>query len=427
MEERGLLAVVFVGNTPVVTLVNEDAVAEGGLTLQGYAASVASRIEESLRLERKRGAIATTVFSFSLLVFSGLIAFFLLRRMGAVKDKIRGWMEGNPRRVPAVRLGAIEVLSPPAVRGAIGIALHIGHRVAQLAIAYAWLLIALSLFASTRGYSARLTGFVVTPLSALMGRAGSALPVLVVGAIAALAVGLTLRFIGLFFGSVARGETKVAWLPSDLADPTSILVRGGVAIASLIAVAPLITGSDEGAISRAGVLALVTVALACTPILACGAVGVLIVFGRRLRIGTFVEAGGRAGRVRSVTLLELRLEDSWGCEIRVPHLLGLWHSTRIVGPAPMVTLEVTVDSRESQAKVRDALLTGVRNVSRHWKLELLTLDADGARYRLSCLDEPGVSLAVAIGDVLTSHGIALGRGSSRAEKNQDARLNESNT
>ncbi len=180
-------------------------------------------------------------------------------------------------------------------------------------------------------------------------------------------------------------------------------------IASLIAVAPLITGSDEGALSRAGVAALVTVALACTPILACAAVGVPIVFGRRLRNGDFIEAGGRAGRVKAVTLLEVRLEDVWGCEVRVPHLLGLWHATRIVGRTPMMTIVVTVDARASQAMVREALRTAANKVSDRAKIELVSLDADGARYRVSCPDEPGADLAVAIADALATMGIGLGR------------------
>ena len=412
IEQHGAVAVVFVGSTPIVTLGAEDAAAEGDVALNVHAASVATRIQEAVRLERKRAAIAKSVFSFSLLVFSALIAFFLLSRIGVIEDKIRAWMESHPERLPALRLGKIEVVSRPAVRGVIGIALRIGNRLAQLAIAYAWLIIALSLFDATRGYTAKLTGFVVTPLSALLGRAGSALPVLVVGIIAAIAVSLVIRFVGLFFGSVARGETKLGWLPSDLAAPTSVLVRMGIVIASLIAIAPLITGSDEGALSRAGVAALVTVALACTPVLACAAVGVPIVFGRRLRNGDFIEAGGRAGRVKAVTLLEVRLEDVWGCEVRVPHLLGLWHATRIVGRTPMMTVVVTVDARASQAMVREALRTAANKVSDRAKIELVSLDADGARYRVSCPDEPGADLAVAITEALVSSGIGLGRNGS---------------
>jgi hypothetical protein len=412
VDEQGAIAVVFVGKTPIVTLGEEDAAAEGGaVTLHVHAASVATRVQEALRLERKRGAIATTVFSISLLVFSALMAFLLLGRIGDVEEKLRAWMEKNPDRLPALKLGKIEVVSSAAVRGAISIALRIGERFAQAAVVYGWLLIVLSLFEATRAYGEKLTGYVLSPLSALVSRIGSALPVLVVGLIAALAVILLVRFIGLFFGSVARGETKLGWLPPDLAGPTSVLVRAGIVIASLIVAAPLITGSDEGALSRAGVAALATLALACTPILACAAVGVPIVFGRRLRVGDFVETGGRAGRVRGITLLEVRLEDSNGCEVRVPHLVGLWHSTRIVGRAPIATVEIVVAATAQQSKAYDALLAAAHAVSSRAKVEMIAIDADGARYRVSCPDDPdGKSLAVTVTEALLSVDIALGRG-----------------
>ena len=413
VEMHGALAVIFVGNTPVVTLGEEDAAAEGDSTLGVHAASIATQVQNALRLERKRRAIATTVFSLSLLVFSGLIAFFLLRRISVVEDKIRAWMEAHPTRLPAVRLGKIEVVSPSAVRGAIGIALHVGHRLAQLAIVYTWLLIAFSFFDATRGYTERLTGFIVTPVSALMARAANALPVLVVGFVAALAVILVVRFVGLFFGSVGRGETNLGWLPSDLAGPTSVLVRAGIVIASLIAAAPLITGSDEGALSRAGVASLLTVALACTPILACGAVGVPIVFGRRLHLGDFVEAGGHAGRVRGVTLLELRLEDAWGCEVRVPHLLALWHPTRVVGRSAMVSMVVALDPFVPLAIVRDCLGVVAKSVSVRLKIELVSLDAEGAHYRISGHDEPGVDFAATVAEALIANRIPFGRSAGR--------------
>ena len=110
VEEQGNTAVIFVGKTPIITLVEDDAAAAGDTTLKVHAASVATRISDGLRTERKRSAIATTVFSFSLLVFSALIAFLLLRRVGEVGGKVRAWVQKNPERIPALHLGKIEVV-----------------------------------------------------------------------------------------------------------------------------------------------------------------------------------------------------------------------------------------------------------------------------------------------------------------------------
>ncbi len=418
VEESPGDAVVFVGKSPVITLTDDDATAAGGdVTLHVYASSVASKIDDTLRAERKRIAISQRVFALALLVFSGLLAFLLFRRVGELSGRARLWVRQHPDRIPALKLGRIEVVRPVAVRGAVSIALALAHRIAQFAIAYSWLIFALSRFEATRAYTDRLAGFVLVPLSALIGRLGAALPLFVVAAVAAVALGVAVRFIGLFFAGVSRGETHISWLPRDLAGPTSVIVRAGIVLVSIVLAAPLITGTDDGALSRAGVVALAALGIACTPVLACAAAGVPAVFLRRLKLGDFVEAGGRAGFVRDVTLLELVLEDAVGCEVRVPQLLGLWYPTRIVGGAALATIEVCVDPNERPARVEEALVGAAVATCDRARVDLVSLDAEGSRWRVAGVPKHGkgaASLADAVAQAIAQQGIALGRGLARS-------------
>ncbi len=410
VEQEGPLAVVYVGKTPIVALGPEDAAAEGGdATLATYSGTIATRVQEALRIEKKRRDIAATVFSFAVLVFSGLIAFLFLQRIGDLEEKLRDWVEANPEKLPAMRFGKIEIVSSRAVRGAFSISVRIGYRLVQVGTAYGWLIIALSLFDATKGYTEKLTGFVVTPVSALAQRVGGALPVLIVAILAGLAVVLVVRFVGLFFGSVARGETKLGWLPADLADATSVIVRAGIVVVALVLASPLITGTDEGALSRAGMAALAAIGLGCAPLLACAAAGVPIVFGRRLRLGDFAEAGGRTGRVRGVTLLEIELEDSAGCEIRVPHLLGLWHPTRVLGRALVASIDVAIDPRADHAKVHEAVLAAAKTISPRAKVDIVSLDSDAAHYLVTAPEVAGKNLAIAVAEALKGDAISLGK------------------
>ncbi len=412
-EQSAGSAVVFVGKTPIVALTDVDAEAAGGaMTVHVYAASLASKVDATLRAERRRSAIATSVFSLSLLVFSALLAFLLFRRVGDLSGRARMWVREHPDRIPALRLGRIEVVRPFAVRGAMSIGLALGHRMAQFAICYSWLIFALSRFEATRDYTGRLAGFVLVPLSGLIGRLGATLPLFVVAAVAAVALGVAVRFVGLFFVGVARGETHVSWLPRDLAGPTSVLVRAGMVLVSIVLAAPLITGTDDGALSRAGAVALVALGLACTPVLACAAAGVPAVFGRKFKPGQFVEAGGRAGFVRDATLLELVLEDSVGCEVRVPQLLGLWHATRVLGAGAMSTLDIAVDPHERPARVEEALSAAARATCDRACVELLSLDADGAHWRVRGVIRTGhrpSALADAVAQAMADGGIAFAR------------------
>jgi hypothetical protein len=409
IEEGDGVAVIYVGKTPIVTLGDEDAAAEGE-TLHVYASTVAARIEEGVRAEETRSSIASTVFSVSLLVFSGLMAFLLFRRVGERVARGRTWIDDNPDRIPALRLRLIEVVRPNAVRGAARIALGLGHLVAQIAIGYGWLLFALSLFSSTRDYTERLTGFVLTPLWGLLGRVGSALPIVVVAVMAAVAVGVLVRFVALFFEGVAQGDTSVAWLPRDLAAPTSVLARAAIVLAALVLAAPMLTGTDNGALSRVGVAILLAVGLAATPVIASVAVGLPVVFGRRLPVGLFVDIGGYAGRVKRLSLLSVTLEAYDGAELRVPHLLGLVRATRVLGTAAPVSFEIVVDGGAGQARVRELLVATVTPLAARSKVALVSLDGDGARYSVVAAPATGApDIPSAVADALRAANVPLGR------------------
>jgi hypothetical protein len=410
-EERGDLAIVFGGSTPIVQLRPEDAEAAGDASLAIHAASVTSRVRDALRNERQRKSLAESVFSFSLLVFSGLIAVLLLRKVKELTDKTGAWIEENPHRLPALRFQSIDLLRPAAFRGALSVSLSIGRLLSQLGIAYGWLLFASSLFASTRGYTERLSGFVITPISALIGRVGSALPLLLIGLAALLATVLLVRFVGLFFGSVARGETAIGWLPTDLAAPTGTLVRLGIVIAALLLAAPLITGSDNGALARIGLAALVAVGFASSPILASAAVGVAAVYARRVRVGDHAELGGRSGRVVSISLLEVRLEDEMGCQVRVPHLASLLYPTRLLGASTVSSVDVVIDPQAPQGHVRGVLMSVARRFGTICKVDLVRLDRHGAHYHIATRgpsSAAGADLATAIADAILLEQIALG-------------------
>ncbi|MBX3220723.1 MAG: mechanosensitive ion channel family protein [Labilithrix sp.] len=426
-EDTQGTVVVFVGKTPILTLGPEDVEASGEANLDVLAAQVTVRLSDAVSSERKRSAIATTVFNVSLLVFSALIAFWLLGRAADLAEKLRTWMSDNPERLAAVRLGQIELVSAGAARGGSSIALTLGYRLTQIAIGYAWLIFGLSLFESTRGYTERLTGLMLTPLSALATRIGSALPVFLVAGIAALAVSVLVRFIGLFFDSVARGDTKITWLSRDLARPTSTLVRFGVVVTALVLASPLITGESDGALSRVGLVALVAVALASTPLMASAGVGAVVIYGRRLKKGELVEFGGRSGRVHEVRLLDVRLEDAGACDVSVPHILGLFHPTRVHRHPPLAAVDVVVDPAAPQAVVEKALLEAARSISSRGRVELVWLDGAGAHWRVHSATHRGeTTLGRAVQDALAKLGIGLGRRGSaeRAEPASAARGGE---
>src|SRR5690606_24627071 len=123
-----------------------------------------------------------------------------------------------------------------------------------------------------------LTGIVLTPLSSLMARVAKSLPMLVVALIAIAALAVLIRFVELFFAGVARGETRLGWLPPDLAPVTSVLLRAGIVLGALVFAAPVVTGDQDDAFGKIGVIALAALGLSSTPVLASALMGVGILY-----------------------------------------------------------------------------------------------------------------------------------------------------
>ncbi|WP_437617584.1 mechanosensitive ion channel family protein [Sorangium sp. So ce1151] len=412
IDEQAGVAVIYVGESPLIHLGPEDAAAAGAATVTVHAAAIAATVRDVLAKEQSRSRMATSVFSFSLLVFSGLIALLLLRKVGELVARSRGWVAEHPERLPALRVRGIEMLRPAASQGALSVALGAAGVLVRVGIAYIWILFALSLFASTRDYSEKLTGIVLAPMSELMGRIARSVPVLLLAIVATLAVLVLIRFVGLFFGSVSRGETSLGWLPSDLAVVTGVLVRFGILVAALLLAAPLITGTDEGALTRVGFVVLTAAGLASTPLVASAAVGLSVIYGRRLRIGDIADVGGRSGRVRELTLIEARLEDEDGCVVRVPHLLSLFHPTRIRGRPPLVAVEISVDPAADLERVRELLLRTGSGLGSRARAALVAIDEGGAHFRATMAcdgDDVRSRWLTTVAQALVAAGIPLGR------------------
>lgn len=380
--EKGLF-VVYVGAVPIVEIDDDDARLANAASTKVHADSVAAAVKGALQAEQKRSAVSSTIFSVSLAVFFAFLTLFLLRKVRELAGRADVWLEQNPERVPAIRLRTIEVLHPAAVRSALALAVGVARWVGQLGLVYGWLIAALSLFEATRGLTERLTGFFLVPLGNFTTRFATSLPIVAILLIAALATAILLRVVGLFFEGVSQGTTALGWLPADLARPTSLLIRIGMLVLALVFVAPVITGDAEGALARAGFVAVIAFGLSATPVLATSIVGAGVVFGRRIRVGEWTEVGNRVGRVTEVTLFETVLEDEEANEVRVPHLALLWHPTRLHGVIPRVVVEIAVEPSLATPEFHLRLLEAAASVGADPRVDLVKVEVAEARFALA--------------------------------------------
>jgi hypothetical protein len=411
------LAVVFAGKVPIVELGPEDARLAGEERVSVHAQTVAARLREAIRAQKERSQLMKTAFSLALAVVFSLAALYAVRKVGEYAARARQWLEQYPDRVPALRFKSIEVVRPQTLRSGILAALGLGKWVVQFGVGYLWLLVVLLVLAPTSGYSARMTSFMLAPLSTLTGRIVGALPLAVLGILAGIGVVILLRFVALFFQGVARGETALAWCPPELASATSLLVRGAIVVGALFFAAPLVTGDPEGAFTRLGAVVLAVFGLGCTPLAASAVMGALTLYTRRLSIGDWIDLGGERGRVTSLGLLELRLARD-GTEVRVPHLVTLWRPIRLLGTRPRVTVMVIVSPEATQSEVLGLLKEVAARHGAGPRVLLTAADAEGVAYRVTVETEAEGAenaLWVELLDRLRAANVGLGRASRRSD------------
>jgi hypothetical protein len=264
----------------------------------------------------------------------------------------------------------------------------------------------------TQELGRRLTGYVLVPLTALLGRVGATLPVVLLVAVGGFALAIVLRFLRVFFDSVQNGGIVLSWLPPTRALPASILARVAAVIGALLTAAPLLLGdaNEWGALRIIGVALTLGAVLASTPALANAAIGTMRLFRLQLQPGTFIEIGPHAGKITALTLTELCLEDGSGAEVRVPYLVTLYRPLRVLGDSLPSRYDVTVDARAPQGTIRKALADALKRQGRAARVELVEIEGERAVYHLVGYVTPGEEdLASAIADTLTREGVTFGR------------------
>jgi small-conductance mechanosensitive channel len=411
VERRGDRAMLWAGKTLLLELSLTDA---GAAPLDLHATRTAAKLRDVIREEQRRSDIADTVLSISLVVFFAMIAFYALRKAGELADRAYGYLAEHPERVPGISFQSFEVVGPKALRSGLLALIALGRYTAQLGILYVWLVVALSRFEATRPLTERLTSFALTPITELAVRLAATLPIGLVAVVFGVIVYVLVRFTRLFFASVASGETKLEGLPRDLAPATGSLASIGIVIAALAIAGPLVTGDAQGSLARVGSIALLAIGLASTPLLASAFVGARLVFSRRLPKGEHVEFRGHVARVREVTLLETRLLDEHGVELRVPHLLALVAPLRVLGRKPRIRVELWIETKLPPSELVQFLISAATAVhdGTHGapRVELIDMHPGGGRYRVTVApqtDKTESDLRIVLVSALAERQIAL--------------------
>lgn len=324
------VAQLFIGPTLVLELYVEDL--PGGVAnpnVNAVVTQIVDNLDEALAEEQHRTEIATWVLSGSSVIFLGLLALLLLRGAGSWARVATAWGRSEGKALGALRIGTIELIPAGAVREGLRVGGLGGLWIVRVLIVYFWVFWSLSLFDATRGLAESATRTLLRPFVELLGRIASRIPVAFALLISLFLVILLMRFIGAYFRGVERGDIKSEWVKPETARVTGGLWLIALVLATLLFVAPLLSGANESVFSQLGLLVLGLLALSTLPMLVSCALGVRLVYSRSLRLGDELEYGGQRGTVKQIGLFDIVLIPTGGGRVRVPHLMSLWHVTRI--------------------------------------------------------------------------------------------------
>jgi len=321
---------ILVGTTTVIELGEADRDAAGKGELGAYGQDVARAVRTALEQEHRRAAIARRVLGLSSVVFLGLLALLLLRAVGRWSKRAAAWLEADAKNLRGLHLHTVELLNPSTTQEGLRILMQGAFGALRLTIVLGWALTTLSLFESTRGLAQRTTGKLFAPGVQFLERFAAQVPVLLALSVALVLLLIAVRFTLAYFAAVARRELESDWARPETAFVTGRLIAAAILLGGALFVAPLLTGSEDGVLTQLGVLVLGTFALASTPLCTAWALGVRLVYGGSIRVGDWIHYGGQSGRVEQIDLFDLTLVDDDNTVVRVPHLMSLWHSTRVM-------------------------------------------------------------------------------------------------
>ncbi len=348
-----------------------------------YYETARAELATFLEREGRRAQLQQSVLAFSLIIFAGLILLLTIRFIRSRAADARDWTE-KLARGQGLRIRELEVLSAQAVEGVLYILVGVGSLLLQAALVYGYLVYTLSRFAFSRGWVAPVNHVLFSPLAALARRIGGAIPSLVLLIVGFYVVRGALRLVGVYFSHVARGELRSPFGAPDVAVPARTIASAAVVVVAFLTLGPLTGDRGTSSLSLLAYLTLGAVALGMVPMMASAAVGLIVLFGRRIRPGEWVRVGTLVGEVAEISFVDITLVPPGSGRVRLPHLTLLFSAVEHLAEAPAIAICVPADPRVAPATVIALLVEAAKPNAAEVRLH--SVSGDVASYRVSIKD-----------------------------------------
>jgi small-conductance mechanosensitive channel len=314
---------ILVNGQPLISVTEKDAAAEH-LSEKDLAARWTGSIQQALGQAHelrsrqtlwRRIALAALVLIIALAVLWGLLTG--RRRLFQTLDSRKG-------RIRPLKFRGLEVASGTRLHWWMRRMLGLLFAVSLLLVAAAALLLVFGQLPSTQAYARQVFIWIWDPLRDILLGVVRYLPNLFYILVIIAVTRVALRSVRFIFEQADRGSISLEpWVHSDVARPTSQILKAIIVVLALFFIAPLVPGTGSTAAKGISVILGLMVSFGSTSTVGNLIAGIVLTYMRPFRLGDRVKLGETVGDVIEKTFLYTKVLTIKNEEVMVPSLQAI--------------------------------------------------------------------------------------------------------
>ena len=260
--------------------------------------------------------------AYAFLATVGLIVLLVAfnRFFPKLNAKIEFW---RGTRIRSIHIQSLEIIHADRI-AALLIGIVRGIRMFLiLMIFYFYIPLLLSFFPWTRGFSADLLHFIISPFAIIAQAIWAYVPNIFFIAVIILVTHYFLKVIRFFFAEIGKETISLPGFFPEWSDPTFKIIRFLVIAFAAVMAYPYFPGSESPAFKGISIFLGVLLSLGSTSAVANTVAGVILTYMRAFKIGDRVQMGDTIGDVVEKTLLITRIKTIKNVDVTIPNSLVL--------------------------------------------------------------------------------------------------------
>ena len=318
-EDAETTTAIVSGDVVIATVTDADALA-AGRARQELAKEYVQVIERTAMALRDEHSLRTIVLGAVYALIATVLLLVILRLLGLGFSRFYAKLESwHGVYIRSIRIQQLELLPAERITSMLLAAARGARLVLSLALLYAYVTTVSNFFPWTRGYSATLLDYVLTPLRLVWNALTNYVPDLFFVAVIFTVAYYVTKFVKLLFGEVASGTVSIPGFFAEWAMPTYRIVRFLIIAFTLVVAFPYLPGSKSPAFQGVSIFFGVLLSLGSSSSVANVVAGTLLTYTRAFQLGDRVQIGDTVGDIVEKTLLVTRIRTIKNVDIAIPN------------------------------------------------------------------------------------------------------------